>query len=130
MSWPVQKILIGNFSNIPFVNQLNNNFLNFYKNKNAGRTLNWHLPYCSAEISAKLNNQVFNIELNGTQLLVLMLFNQPLNKLNINLGFSLQKIIDLLKVDKDELQYSISGLINNWHILKEENVLKNELFVL
>ena len=62
LSWPIQKIVNGNFSHIPNIERLNDNFITFFKSKNAGRTLNWHLPYCSAELNfncSKFSNKLF-----------------------------------------------------------------------
>ncbi len=126
LSWPVQKLINGNFSNIPVIDRINKQFITFYKNKNSGRTLNWHLPYCSSEISfnlSKFNNKIYDIDVNGVQLLILMLFNQTVLRFNPKLGFTFNKILETLKIEKEELVYNLNLLLSTYHILKEENVI-------
>lgn len=126
MSWPIKKIITGNFPQINIIERLNNNFVTFFKSKNAGRTLNWHLPFCSAEMTfnlSKFSNKIYIIDVNGVQMLILMMFNQNLNKFSQNSCFNLTKIIEQLKIEKDEILYHLNNLVNTWHILREENVI-------
>ncbi len=55
-SWPVNKVITGNFP-VLLSNQ-HEDIENAYKQKNQGKVLKYHLPYCSAEIEFKIGSKV------------------------------------------------------------------------
>ena len=104
-SWPIDTIISGNINNdISFMQK---EFYNFYKNKNSGKTLKWHLPYCSSEIEF-LSNDKKNYLIKGNGIHTIILLNFKKNKLNL----SLNDLVKLTKLDKDILKLNLDDITN------------------
>lgn len=112
-SWPVTKVITGVIT--PEVTQMEKNFTLYYKNKNAGKALNWHLPYCSGELSYNIGgNKNVTLQVNGIQAAILTKFTK--NKLSL----SLSDFLRLTEIEKDELVSNLDFMTNNIRILNKE----------
>ena len=104
-SWPISKIIIGNINDN--ITSIQNEFYNFYKKKNPGKTVKWHLPYCSSEIEFNgLENKNYIIKANGIHTLILYNFKKSKKELTIN------DIVSLTNLDKEILKEHLNDIIN------------------
>ena len=104
-SWPIESIITGNINqNISFMEK---EFYNFYKNKNLGKTLKWHLPYCSSELQFVNNdNIIYIVKGNGIHTSILLCFKKSKMDLSFN------EIVSLTKLNKDEIKIHLDDIIN------------------
>ena len=104
-SWPITKIITGNINDN--INNVQNEFYNFYKGKNPGKTLNWHLPYCSSEIEFIGNeNKNYLIKCNGIHTIILLNFKK--NKINLTFN----EIESLTNLNQEILKEHLRDIIN------------------
>ena len=73
-SWPIDKMIPG-FVN-KTIEQSEQSFADFYKLKNGGKSLTWHLPYSNCEISFKGKNGMkdYTLRARGVHAAILLCF--------------------------------------------------------
>jgi hypothetical protein len=120
-SWPVTKIFQGNVDdNISLIHQ---KLTVFYRQKQQGKSLNWHLPWCSGDLMFIEKNIL--LQVNGIQAGILLKFTKK-NKI-----MSFNKLLELTCVDKDELINNLNILTNVFKIMQvnsEKNYSINQTF--
>ena len=114
-SWPIEKLLPGNINK--FIENNNKDFEEYYKIKNAGKSLTWHLPYCSAEIEFEVNNKKYTIKCNGIFAAILNCFKKN-NKEN-----TIKTISEITNIKKEEdLLPFVREIVNKKILIKNGNV--------
>ena len=114
-SWPIEKLLPGNINK--FIENSNKDFEEYYKIKNAGKSLTWHLPYCSAEIEFEVNNKKYIIKCNGIFAAILNCFKKN-NKEN-----TIKTISEITNIKKEEdLLPFVREIVNKKILIKNGNV--------
>eukprot|EP00347_Sterkiella_histriomuscorum_P008775 403343805 len=73
-SWPI-SVQQHQFNIPKSISESHENFLQFYKKKFNGRTLNWSIDYCSSIVKATYDSQNYQFEASGVQAIVLLNFN-------------------------------------------------------
>jgi hypothetical protein len=111
-AWPINKIVSGLVNDSIF--NLQNDFKNFYKSKFAGKALNWHLPWCSGDLSYQINNKSVMLHVNGVQAAILLKYTKSRNSL------SLKELIRLTTLEKDDVLYNVTILSNNHVIIYDK----------
>ena len=124
-SWPINKIIVGNINDN--ITSIQNEFYNFYKKKNPGKTVKWHLPYCSSEIEFNgIENKNYLIKANGIHTLILSNFKKSKKDLNIN------EIVSLTNLDIEILNEHLRDIVNFKILIydsEKENYSFNENFI-
>ena len=124
-SWPINKIIVGNINDN--ITLIQNEFYNFYKKKNPGKTVKWHLPYCSSEIEFNgIENKNYLIKANGIHTLILSNFKKSKKDLNIN------EIVSLTNLDIEILNEHLRDIVNFKILIydsEKENYSFNENFI-
>ena len=118
-SWPINKILTG-FVN-ETISKLQKSFVINYNLKFAGRALNWHLPYCSGEMTYNLANKNVTLIVNGVQAAILSKFTKKRD------AIPMKEMIKLTLIEKDDLQYNMNIITGNNILLYEK---ANEMYIL
>ena len=119
-SWPINKIIVGNINDN--ITSIQNEFYNFYKKKNPGKTVKWHLPYCSSEIEFNgIENKNYLIKANGIHTLILSIFKKSKKDLNII------EIVSLTNLDIEILKEHLRDIVN-FKILIYDNEKENYSF--
>ena len=114
-SWPIEKLFPGNVNK--FIENNNREFEEYYKIKNAGKSLTWHLPYCSAEIEFEVNDKKYVIKCNGVFAAILNCFKKN-NKEN-----TLKNLCDKINIKKeDDLLPFVKEIVNKNILIKKGNV--------
>ena len=115
-AWPIDNLVSGEINNFDIGKTQKIKFLDFYRKKNAGKTLFWHLPFCFGEIEMVLNNSSNAIKIigNGVHIAILKCFNKS------QISLSLKEIMKMTKIEKDVINKYIKKLVNK-NILKYEN---------
>jgi hypothetical protein len=112
--WPIEKLLPGNIDNN--IENIHKNFEDDYKIKNAGKSLIWHLPYCSAEIEFESNGKKFKIFCNGVYTSILKCFKKN-NKEN-----TIKQIIEKTNIKKEEdFLFYLKEIVNKNILIKNGN---------
>ena len=114
-SWPIDSIITGHINNS--LDNMYNKYFDFYKKKQGGKCLSWHLPYSNGEIEFTNNKgKVFVIRVNGVHAAILSCYNS-VTKVN-----SIKQIMERSKLEKDVVLNYISDIVNSH--LSETNKLK------
>lgn len=123
-SWPVDKMISG-FVN-KTIEQSEQNFADFYKRKNGGKSLTWHLPYSNCEISFKGKNGTkdYTIRARGTHAAILLCFK------TYRLQNTSKEIAQKTAMEKDVVINYISEIVkkgillydkdNKWYTFNQE----------
>lgn len=111
-AWPINKIVSGLVNDSIF--NLQNEFKIFNKPKFAGKALNWHLPWCSGDLSYNINNKNVIIHVNGVQAAILIKYNKRRNSI------SLKELIRLTTLEKDDVFHNLSILANSQIIIYDK----------
>ena len=114
-TWPIDTLISGEINNFD-LKPTQKKFLDFYRKKNSGKSLFWHLPYCFGEIEMNLNDLGNSIKIigNGIHIAILKCFTK--NKISL----SLKDIMKITKLEKDVINKYIKKIVNK-NILKYEN---------
>ena len=114
-TWPIDTLISGEINNFD-LKLTQKKFLEFYRKKNSGKSLFWHLPYCFGEIEMSLNDPNNNIKIigNGIHIAILKCFTKN------NISLSLKDIMKITKLEKDVINKHIKKIVNK-NILKYEN---------
>ena len=114
-TWPIDTLISGEINNFD-LKPTQKKFLDFYRKKNSGKSLFWHLPYCFGEIEMNLNDSGNSIKIigNGIHIAILKCFTK--NKISL----SLKDIMKITKLEKDVINKYIKKIVNK-NILKYEN---------
>ena len=114
-TWPIDTLISGEINNFD-LKLTQKKFLEFYRKKNSGKSLFWHLPYCFGEIEMSLNDPNNHIKIigNGIHIAILKCFTKN------NISLSLKDIMKITKLEKDVINKHIKKIVNK-NILKYEN---------
>ena len=114
-TWPIDTLISGEINNFD-LKLTQKKFLEFYRKKNSGKSLFWHLPYCFGEIEMSLNDPNNNIKIvgNGIHIAILKCFTKN------NISLSLKDIMKITKLEKDVINKHIKKIVNK-NLLKYEN---------
>ena len=113
-TWPIDKLIKGEINNFE-IGICEKKFFEFYHQKNAGKSLFWHLPYCFGEIEMEIpqsgNVKIFG---NGVHIAILKCFTKS------HTSLTFKDILNTTKIEKDIIQRYIKKLITK-NLLKLEN---------
>ena len=123
-TWPIDKLISGEIQNFD-INKKEKKFFEFYRKKNSGKSLFWHLPYCFGEIEMKTKDDLSPIKIigNGVHIAILKCFTKSI------LSLSLKDIIKKTKIDKEIIQKNIKKLVNKNILKYEDNTYVINLFL-
>ena len=115
-AWPIDNLVSGEINNFDIGKTQKIKFLDFYRKKNAGKTLFWHLSFFFGEIEMVLNNSSNAIKIigNGVHIAILKCFNKS------QISLSLKDIMKKTKIEKDVINKYIKKIVSK-NILKYEN---------
>lgn len=94
-SWPVSNIITGNVNEI--ISKKEKLFSNYYIQKNQGKALTWHLPYCNCELGFKIGSNDYIIRTNGVHASILMKYSKS------SLVFKTSDLVKKTKIDRNDL---------------------------
>ena len=114
-AWPIDKLISGEIQNFD-IGKTEKKFFEFYRKKNQGKSLFWHLPYCFGEVEMKIKDDLPSIKIigNGVHISILKCFTKSM------ISLPLKDIIKKTKLEKDVIQKYIKKLVSK-NILKYEN---------
>ena len=123
-TWPIDKLISGEIQNFD-INKKEKKFFEFYRKKNSGKSLFWHLPYCFGEIEMKTKDDLSPIKIigNGVHTAILKCFTKSI------LSLSLKDIIKKTKIEKEIIQKNIKKLVNKNILKYEDNTYVINLFL-
>ena len=123
-TWPIDKLISGEIQNFD-INKKEKKFFEFYRKKNSGKSLFWHLPYCFGEIEMKTKDDLSPIKIigNGVHIAILKCFTKSI------LSLSLKDIIKKTKIEKEIIQKNIKKLVNKNILKYEDNTYVINLFL-
>ena len=123
-TWPIDKLISGKIQNFD-INKKEKKFFEFYRKKNSGKSLFWHLPYCFGEIEMKTKDDLSPIKIigNGVHIAILKCFTKSI------LSLSLKDIIKKTKIEKEIIQKNIKKLVNKNILKYEDNTYVINLFL-
>ena len=123
-TWPIDKLISGEIQNFD-INKKEKKFFEFYRKKNSGKSLFWHLPYCFGEIEMKTKDDLSPIKIigNGVHIAILKCFTKSI------LSLSLKDIIKKTKIEKEIIQKNIKKLVNKNMLKYEDNTYVINLFL-
>jgi hypothetical protein len=121
-SWPIDSIITGHINNS--LDNMYNKYFDFYKKKQGGKCLSWHLPYSNGEIEFTNNKgKVFVIRVNGVHAAILSCYNS-VTKVN-----SIKQIMERSKLEKDVVLNYISDIVKHKILIHENDTyVYNENF--
>ena len=73
-SWPIDKMIPGFINS--YIETHEKSFIDFYRSKNRGKSLTWHLPYSNCEIVFKGKTKSYTIQANGVHAAILLCFTR------------------------------------------------------
>ena len=73
-SWPIDKMIPGFINS--YIETHEKSFIDFYRSKNGGKSLTWHLPYSNCEIVFKGKAKSYTIQANGVHAAILLCFTR------------------------------------------------------
>jgi hypothetical protein len=111
-SWPVSTLIKGFVSQD--IENLHQKFKELNANSFTNKNLNYHLPYCNAELIYKFKGQNIILEVNGIQTAILCRFTGFSTKIDIN------EISRITNLKKEDLLQPLNYLVNTIKILKHE----------
>ena len=123
-TWQIDKLISGEIQNFD-INKKEKKFFEFYRKKNSGKSLFWHLPYCFGEIEMKTKDDLSPIKIigNGVHIAILKCFTKSI------LSLSLKDIIKKTKIEKEIIQKNIKKLVNKNILKYEDNTYVINLFL-